>query len=132
MRRERYAAGQEVLVNGAGGGVGSLALQLAKAYGAHVTAVDTTKKLSMLRALGADQVIDYTREDFTRQDARYDLVFDVPPERDTRRHPLSHRRGACGQSGDHSVEAPNVRGARGGRYAVSGRTRPPDTTIAQR
>jgi len=70
--------GQMVLINGAGGGVGSLALQIAKAYGAHVTAVDCTSKLSMLRSLGADQVVDYTQEDFTRSGVRYDLIFDVP------------------------------------------------------
>ena len=70
--------GQTVLINGAGGGVGALALQIAKAYGAHVTAVDGTSKLGMLRELGADEVVDYTREDFTRRGARYDLIFDVP------------------------------------------------------
>ncbi len=73
--------GKQILVNGAGGGVGSLALQIAKACGAHVTAVDSTGKLSMLRSLGADQVIDYTREDFTRLSVRYDFIFDVPGNR---------------------------------------------------
>lgn len=61
--------------------MGALALQLAKAYGARVTAVDSAKKLSMLRSLGADQVIDYTREDFTEGGARYDLIFDIPGNR---------------------------------------------------
>src|SRR5438067_10165109 len=76
--------GQKVLVNWAGGGVGALALQLAKAHGAHVTAVDSTSKLGMLRSLGADEVIDYTQEDFTRSGVRYDLIFDVPGN-----HPFS-------------------------------------------
>jgi NADPH:quinone reductase-like Zn-dependent oxidoreductase len=73
--------GQTVLVNGAGGGVGSLALQMAKAQGAHVTGVDSTGKLEMLRSLGADEVIDYTQEDFTQRGVRYDLIFDVPGNR---------------------------------------------------
>jgi NADPH:quinone reductase-like Zn-dependent oxidoreductase len=73
--------GQKVLINGGGGGVGALALQLAKAHGAHVTAVDSTSKLEMLRSLGADEVVDYTKEDFTRRGVRYDLIFDVPGNR---------------------------------------------------
>ena len=73
--------GKRVLVNGAGGGVGALALQLMKAYGAHVTAVDSTNKLSMLRSLGADEVLDYTYEDFTQRGVRYALIFDVPGNR---------------------------------------------------
>lgn len=67
-----------MLINGAGGGVGALALQIVKSYGAHVTAVDSASKLDMLQELGADRVIDYAREDFARGDRRYDFIFDVP------------------------------------------------------
>jgi NADPH:quinone reductase-like Zn-dependent oxidoreductase len=70
--------GQKVLINGAAGGVGAIALQLAKAYGANVTGVDSTKKLDMVRSLGADHVIDFTQEDFTQGRERYDLIFDIP------------------------------------------------------
>lgn len=69
--------GDHVLVNGAGGGVGSLTVQLAKALGARVTGVDRTEKLDMIRALGADEVIDFTREDALGRGERYDLIFDV-------------------------------------------------------
>lgn len=74
-------AGRSILINGAGGGVGSLALQLARAGGAHVTGVDSSRKLALMRALGADAVIDYTEEDFTRRGVRYDLIVDVPGTR---------------------------------------------------
>ncbi|MGD9965432.1 MAG: NAD(P)-dependent alcohol dehydrogenase [Hyphomonadaceae bacterium] len=70
-------AGQNVLIHAAGGGAGTFAVQLAKSRGARVTALDKGVKLPMLRALGADDVIDYEREDFTKRPARYDLIFDA-------------------------------------------------------
>ena len=70
-------AGQQVLINGASGGVGTFAIQIAKARGAEVTAVCSTGNVEQARSLGADHVVDYTREDFTRSDRRYDLLLDV-------------------------------------------------------
>ena len=76
-RQGRVRAGQEVLVNGAAGGVGMLAVQIAKADGATVTAVDAPAKLDLLRDLGADRTIDYTATDFTRTGERYDVIVDI-------------------------------------------------------
>jgi NADPH:quinone reductase-like Zn-dependent oxidoreductase len=69
--------GQKVLINGAGGGMGTFAVQIAKLYGAEVTGVDSTRKFDMLRSIGADHVIDYTKEDYTRSGQRYDVIIDV-------------------------------------------------------
>jgi NADPH:quinone reductase-like Zn-dependent oxidoreductase len=94
------APGMRVLINGAGGGSGSFAIQLAKRAGAHVTAVDNAGKLDFMRSLGADEVIDYRREDFTRRAEPYDRILDL----------VAHR----------SVFAYRRALARGGRYRCVG------------
>lgn len=73
----KVKAGQEVLINGASGGVGTFAIQIAKAFGANVTAVCSTTKIEQAKKLGADQVIDYTKENFTLMEKHYDLILDI-------------------------------------------------------
>jgi NADPH:quinone reductase-like Zn-dependent oxidoreductase len=73
----KVRTGQEVLIIGASGGVGTYAVQIAKAFGAHVTGVCSTTKVDLVRSIGADYVIDYTREDFAEGDQRYDLILDI-------------------------------------------------------
>ena len=79
--RGKVQPGQKVLINGAGGGIGTFAVQIAKSFGADVTGVCSTTKVDLVRSIGADQVIDYTQEDFTRNGERYDLMLDIPSNR---------------------------------------------------
>lgn len=103
--------GRRVLINGAGGGVGALALQVIKAQGAHVTGVDRTSKLDLLRSLGADEVIDCTRENFTLDGPRYDFIFDIPGN-----HPFSACRRALKAEGKYTLIGHEKYGASGKRW----------------
>ena len=99
--------GQKVLIIGAAGGVGSFAVQIAKAFGAHVTGVCSTTKVNLVRSIGADDVIDYTRDDFAETGQRYDIIFNIAGNRS-----VSHLRRALGPRGTLVI----VGGEGGGRW----------------
>ncbi len=94
----RIRPGQNVLINGAGGGVGTFAVQMAKSYGAEVTGVDSAGKLDMLRSIGADHVIDYQQEDFTKGGIRYDHIVDA-----TARHSIFECRRVLAPEGTYGL-----------------------------
>jgi NADPH:quinone reductase-like Zn-dependent oxidoreductase len=95
LQRAGVRSGQRVLVNGAGGSFGTFAVQLAKVLDAHVTAVDSASKLETLRAIGADRVIDYSRDDFTDGSETYDVIFDVVRATRSGRMVRSLNEGGC-------------------------------------
>ncbi|HMA18312.1 MAG TPA: NAD(P)-dependent alcohol dehydrogenase, partial [Thermoanaerobaculia bacterium] len=96
--RGQIRPGQKVLVNGASGGVGTFAVQIAKSFGADVTGVCSTRNVEMVRSIGADRVIDYTKEDFTRSGSRYDLVLDAYAN-----HSQSEYRGVLNPTGRYVI-----------------------------
>ncbi len=110
----RLRAGQQVLINGAAGGVGALSLQIARSMGARVTGVDAPDRLELMRSLGADRVIDYTEEDFTRGTDRYDLIFDIPGN-----HPFPECRRALTPDGTYILLGHDGFGSSAGRWLGS-------------
>ena len=112
--------GQKVLINGASGGIGTFAVQIAKSFEAEVTGVCSTRNLDMVRSIGADHVVDYTQEDFTQKEQRYDLIIDIVANRST-----SDYMRALGPEGRYVAVAFNPKslfqgsGSRGGKKASS-------------
>ncbi len=110
VRKANIQSEEKVLINGAGGSIGTIAIQLAKYFGAEVTAVDSTGKLDMLRSIGADQVVDYTQEDFTKSGQTYNVIFDV-----VGKCPFSRSEGSLTQNGRYLTSNPGPSQKDGGR-----------------
>ncbi len=125
LRRGKIQNGRKVLINGSGGSIGTIAVQLAKHFRAEVTAVDSRQKLDMLRSIGADHVIDYTQEDFTKNGETYDVILDV-----VGRSPSSGGMDSIGQDGRYPLANPAfsqmIRGQRtpkqNGKQVIAGNT----------
>ena len=98
----KVQSGQKVLINGASGGIGTFAVQVAKSLGAEVTGVCSTRNMNMVRSLGADHVIDYTQEDFTQNEGSYDLILDIVAN-----HPTSDYMRALSPNGNYVAVAFN-------------------------
>jgi len=111
LRAAKVQAGESILINGAGGSIGTYAVQIAKSWGVEVTCVDSTKKLDMLRSIGADHVINYTEADFTKNGATYDVIIDV-----VGKSPYSRSIRTLSQNGRYLLGNPTLPGMIRGRW----------------
>lgn len=118
LKKADVRTGQTVLINGAGGSIGTSAVQIAKHLGAEVTAVDCGSKLDMLRRIGADRVIDHTREDFTKHGEAYDVIFDV-----VGKAPIAGGMGSLTEGGVYLLANPTLSKILRGRWAARGSKR---------
>jgi NADPH:quinone reductase-like Zn-dependent oxidoreductase len=135
LRQGKIQPGQKVLINGATGGVGTFAVQIAKSFGAEVTAVCSTRNVDLVRSIGADHVIDYTKEDFTKSDQRYDVIFDnVCNHSFTERRRVLTPKGICvlaGMGGAGVKEGQAIRRIAGNLFKARGLSSFTDQKFAQ-